>query len=137
MFDSDGQTAVGVEGDWLSRDIEGGVSDSIGDRVKRRVVVKAKKVILAAGSIWSPLVLMKSGITVRFLVDIEPWLLANTSRTNMWELICTCILATSSQQYTRKKPGPGREASSQATLRSLITLTGVATEPNWRLHAWW
>ena len=69
-FDSDGQTAIGVEGDWTSRDSEGGVSDSVDDRVKRRVVVKAKKVILAAGSIWSPLVLMKSGITVRLLVSI-------------------------------------------------------------------
>jgi choline dehydrogenase-like flavoprotein len=70
IFDSDGQTAIGVEGDWTSRDSEGGVSDSVGDRVKRRVVVKAKKVILAAGSIWSPLVLMKSGITVCFPVSI-------------------------------------------------------------------
>ncbi|CEI38975.1 unnamed protein product [Fusarium venenatum] len=63
IFDSDGQAAIGVEGDWLSRDSKGGVNDSVGDRVKRRVVVKAKKVILAAGSIWSPLILMKSGIT--------------------------------------------------------------------------
>ncbi|KAF4968041.1 hypothetical protein FSARC_4509 [Fusarium sarcochroum] len=63
LFDPSGQTATGIEGEWISRDTEGGVSDSVGERIKRRVVVKAKKVILAVGSLWSPLVLKKSGIT--------------------------------------------------------------------------
>ncbi|EEU46044.1 uncharacterized protein NECHADRAFT_37686 [Fusarium vanettenii 77-13-4] len=63
LFGPDGQSATGVEGEWVSRDT--GKGDS--DRVKRRVVVKAKKVILAAGSLWSPVVLMKSGINNQHL----------------------------------------------------------------------
>ncbi|KAH6963805.1 hypothetical protein DER45DRAFT_123402 [Fusarium avenaceum] len=63
IFDSDGETVIGVEGEWASRDSEGGVSDLVGGRIKRRVVIKAKKVILSAGSLWSPVVLKKSGIT--------------------------------------------------------------------------
>ncbi|KAF4996091.1 hypothetical protein FGRMN_4684 [Fusarium graminum] len=63
VFGSDGQTAIGIEGEWTSRDSAGGVSDAVGDRTKRRVMVKAKKIIVAAGSLWSPVVLKKSGIT--------------------------------------------------------------------------
>jgi hypothetical protein len=55
----------------------------------------------------------------------------------MWEPIYTCILATSSQQYTRKRLGLGREVSSQATPLNLITLTAVVMEPSWRPLAWW
>jgi choline dehydrogenase-like flavoprotein len=136
MFDSDGQTAIGVEGEWTSRDSEGGVSDSVGERIKRRVVIKAKKVILSAGSLWSPVVLKNSGITVRLLVRIKSWLLANSTRTNMWELTYTSILATLSQQCTRKKRSPGREASSPATLLSSTMSMVVDTEPSWKRRAW-
>ncbi|KAF4991407.1 hypothetical protein FDECE_14049 [Fusarium decemcellulare] len=67
LFDPSRKRATGVEGEWVSRDASGGVSGPAGERVKRRVVVKAKKVILSAGSIWSPLVLMKSGINNQHL----------------------------------------------------------------------
>lgn len=50
----DGKKAVGVKGLWTSR--AGG---------KREVIVKAKRVIVAAGSIYSPHILMNSGIKVR------------------------------------------------------------------------
>ncbi|EMT65475.1 hypothetical protein NOF04DRAFT_10755 [Fusarium oxysporum II5] len=62
LFDYDGQTAIGIEGEWVSRDSAGDMSDS-NNRIKRRVRVRAKKVILAAGSLWSPIVLKNSGIT--------------------------------------------------------------------------
>lgn len=62
----DGETAVSVEGEWLSRDPDGGVSGPLDQRTKKRVVVKAKRVILSAGSIWSPVLLMKSGLQVSF-----------------------------------------------------------------------
>ncbi|KAK7425354.1 hypothetical protein QQZ08_008140 [Neonectria magnoliae] len=62
LFDDNGQTAVGIEGEWTSRDAVGGVGGTESERVKRRIVVRAKKVIMAAGALWSPVLLMKSGI---------------------------------------------------------------------------
>ncbi|OAQ70462.1 GMC oxidoreductase domain-containing protein [Pochonia chlamydosporia 170] len=62
LFAEDGVTAVGVEGKWTSRDENGGVHAHENTRVQRRVVIKAKKVIISGGSMWSPVILAKSGI---------------------------------------------------------------------------
>ncbi|KAK8930471.1 Long-chain-alcohol oxidase FAO2 [Metarhizium anisopliae] len=62
VFAEDGVTAVGVEGTWTARDENGGVHTPQNTRTQRRVVVKAKKVIISGGSMWSPLILTKSGI---------------------------------------------------------------------------
>jgi choline dehydrogenase-like flavoprotein len=62
------RTAVGIRGVWTSRDAAGGVSGPEEERTKREVLVKAKKVIVSAGTLNSPLVLMKSGLTVGDLV---------------------------------------------------------------------
>ncbi|KAH6896981.1 hypothetical protein B0T10DRAFT_556827 [Thelonectria olida] len=67
LFDEDGETAIGIEGEWTSRDAAGGVGGPESERTKRRIVVRAKKVIIAAGSLWSPLILMNSGITNQHL----------------------------------------------------------------------
>ncbi|KAF7548098.1 hypothetical protein G7046_g8793 [Stylonectria norvegica] len=67
VFSEDGRSAIGVEGEWVSRDAAGGVSAPEGERIRRRVIVKAKRVILSAGSLWSPLVLLKSGIKNRHI----------------------------------------------------------------------
>ena len=68
LFAEDGQSAIGIEGTWVSRDAQGGVSGPEKERTKRRLVIKAKKVILSAGSLWSPLLLKSSGITVSHLI---------------------------------------------------------------------
>ncbi|PNP47682.1 hypothetical protein TGAMA5MH_01505 [Trichoderma gamsii] len=90
LFDEDGATAIGVQGSWLSRDEQGGLHKGVGDRTQRKVVIKAKKVILSAGTFWSPVILMKSGVEnpqlgrnlhlhpVNFLMavnreEIRPW----------------------------------------------------------------
>ncbi|CAK7566967.1 MAG: hypothetical protein SEPTF4163_004924 [Sporothrix epigloea] len=57
---SQGPKAVGVVGTWLSRDENGGLAGK--NRQKTRVIVKAKKVIVSCGSLWSPLVLKSSGL---------------------------------------------------------------------------
>ncbi|KAK4074791.1 CAZyme family AA3 [Trichoderma aggressivum f. europaeum] len=62
LFDEDGTTATGVEGLWVARDADGGVDKDVGQRTQRKVVIKAKKVIVSAGTFWSPVILMKSGI---------------------------------------------------------------------------
>ena len=54
------QTATGVEGIWLSRDSKGGVSGT--DRTSRPIIIKAKRVIVACGTLQSPLLLMRSGL---------------------------------------------------------------------------
>lgn len=60
--------ATGVVGTWVSRDATGGVSSPSSERITRKVVIKAKKVIVACGSLWSPLVLLKSGLTVSVFI---------------------------------------------------------------------
>ena len=61
LFDqkSGGKVANGVEGIWTSRDSHFGTPN---DAVKRKVIIKAKKVIVSSGSLHSPLLLLRSGI---------------------------------------------------------------------------
>ena len=54
------KTAVGIQGTWRSRDTHGGVSGP--ERITRKVVIKAKRVIISAGTFQSPLLLMRSGL---------------------------------------------------------------------------
>lgn len=61
IFDEDGKTAIGVEGEWASRR-PGEHEDR--ELIQRRVRIRAKKVIISAGSLRSPLLLMNSGIEV-------------------------------------------------------------------------
>jgi choline dehydrogenase-like flavoprotein len=54
------QTAVGVKGTWTSRDLHRGISGP--PTVKREVIIRAKRVIVSAGTMQSPLVLLRSGL---------------------------------------------------------------------------
>ncbi|RDA86747.1 hypothetical protein CP532_4177 [Ophiocordyceps camponoti-leonardi (nom. inval.)] len=65
LFAEDGVTATGVEGLWTSRDADGNVSSPPESRVQRRVRITASKVILSGGALWSPVILMKSGVDNR------------------------------------------------------------------------
>lgn len=63
LFETDktgGKTATGVVGTWTSRDENGGVAGP--PLVKRSVVIRAKRVIISAGSMQSPLILKRSGL---------------------------------------------------------------------------
>ncbi|KAH8673573.1 long chain fatty alcohol oxidase [Xylariales sp. PMI_506] len=92
IFDkSDGvQKAIGVKGVWTGRDENGQLATPITSRVQRTVRIEAKKVIVAAGSLQSPLLLLRSGlknphigkhlhvhptqyVMARFDKDIQPW----------------------------------------------------------------
>ncbi|GKT53678.1 long chain fatty alcohol oxidase [Colletotrichum tofieldiae] len=69
MFDesSGSKRATGVVGKWVSRDANGSTSAPLDQRTTREVIVKAKRVILSAGSVSSPLVLLRSGLTNRHI----------------------------------------------------------------------
>ncbi|KAL9087385.1 MAG: hypothetical protein Q9165_006682 [Trypethelium subeluteriae] len=54
------KTAVGVKGVWVSRDSQRGVSGK--DKTTREVIIKAKSVISSAGTLQSPLLLLRSGL---------------------------------------------------------------------------
>ncbi|KAF2026244.1 long chain fatty alcohol oxidase [Setomelanomma holmii] len=55
------KVATGVLGTWKSRDINGGVaSDPI---TVRKVLIKAKRIIVSAGTMQSPLLLLRSGLS--------------------------------------------------------------------------
>jgi GMC oxidoreductase len=58
------RVAVGVKGTWTSRNSMGGVDGPVCEKVTRQVTIKAKRVIVSAGSLWSPIILQKSGLTV-------------------------------------------------------------------------
>ncbi|KAL6868005.1 GMC oxidoreductase [Trichoderma novae-zelandiae] len=72
LFDSDGTTATGVQGTWLARDADGGLHKDAAERTQRKAVIKAKKVIVSAGSFWSPIILMKSGIQIGQNLHVHP-----------------------------------------------------------------
>lgn len=54
------KVAVGVKGTWTSRDANGGVSGP--GIYKRKVFIKAKRVIVSGGTMQSPLLLLRSGL---------------------------------------------------------------------------
>lgn len=66
IFDEEGgmKKAVGVKGTWTSRNANGGVDGPASEFTKREVIVRAKKVIISSGTLWSPIILLKSGLTV-------------------------------------------------------------------------
>ncbi|KAK2014768.1 long chain fatty alcohol oxidase [Colletotrichum eremochloae] len=68
-FDESGgsKRATGVVGKWVSRGADGSTSAPLDQRITREVIVKSKKVIVAAGSVSSPLVLLRSGLTNRHI----------------------------------------------------------------------
>lgn len=64
LFDTSvagGKTATGVQGTWTSRDSNGGVAGT--RRTRRAVIIKAKRVIVSAGTMSSPLILRRSGLS--------------------------------------------------------------------------
>ena len=66
--------ATGIIGTWTSRDSNAGVTGPLTERTARQVVISAKKVIISAGSLNSPLILNKSGLKV---LDIVQLMIAN------------------------------------------------------------
>ncbi len=85
LFDDSGgvKKAVGVKGVWTSRNPSGGVDGPLSDMIVREVIVKAKKVVISCGTLWSPIVLMNSGLKVGFSFQlITTCDLTNTIRTN-------------------------------------------------------
>ncbi|KAL5326810.1 hypothetical protein ACEPPN_004499 [Leptodophora sp. 'Broadleaf-Isolate-01'] len=82
--------AVGVKGKWISRNASGGVEGPQSGRTVREVIIRAKKVIISCGSLWSPIVLLNSGlknphigrnlylhpvntVNMVFKEDVRPW----------------------------------------------------------------
>ncbi|KXT07178.1 hypothetical protein AC578_2418 [Pseudocercospora eumusae] len=58
--EADATKTTGVKGTWTSRDRAGGVAGK--DRVTREVVIKAKRTIVSGGSLYTPILLQKSGL---------------------------------------------------------------------------
>ena len=83
------RTATGVEGIWTSRDSNHGVSGK--DRVSRRVIIKAKRVIVSSGTLQSPLLLLRSGLKNPHIgrnLHLHPSTLVSATyaeRINPWE----------------------------------------------------
>lgn len=61
------RVADGIVGTWTSRNTDGTVGGPANGKVSQRVVIKAKKVVISAGSLWSPVILQKSGLKVSLI----------------------------------------------------------------------
>ena len=113
LFDDTGKNvAVGVTGTWASRGKDKGVDAAEADKIFREVVVKAKKVIVSSGTLWSPVVLKNSGLTVRSasLRVYRCQLTSFPDRTHGLARICISTLSTfytasSSTTYDHGKAG--------------------------------
>jgi hypothetical protein len=70
LFDesSSSKVAIGVKGIWTSRNSSGGLDGPDSGRTIREVIVKAKKVIVSCGTLWSPVVLLNSGLKVSAII---------------------------------------------------------------------
>ncbi|KAL5115703.1 hypothetical protein ACEQ8H_006415 [Pleosporales sp. CAS-2024a] len=55
------RVATGLVGTWTSRDANGGVAST--PLTTRKVLIRAKRIIVAAGTMQSPLLLLRSGLT--------------------------------------------------------------------------
>ncbi|KAH3907379.1 long-chain-alcohol oxidase [Parastagonospora nodorum] len=55
------RVATGLQGTWTSRDANGGVAGA--PLITRKVLINAKRVIVSAGTMQSPLLLLRSGLT--------------------------------------------------------------------------
>lgn len=64
MFEEVGgaKKAVGVKGKWRGRNSDGSVSGGPETRTERDVIIRAKKVIVSAGTMWTPIILQNSGL---------------------------------------------------------------------------
>jgi hypothetical protein len=117
--------AIGVKGIWTSRNSHGGVEGPITDKTVRNVIVRAKKVILSCGTLWSPVILLNSGLTVcqtpvdvnAFLIRIIPMsfytqhcrqLLTGHTRTDILDETYTSTLSTSWQPSSKKTSNLGK-----------------------------
>lgn len=58
------KNAVGVKGVWTSRNSQGGLDGPLSNRTVREVIVKSEKVIISTGTLWTPVILKNSGLTV-------------------------------------------------------------------------
>ena len=83
------KTAIGVRGTWRSRDGSGGVSGP--DKTTRTVIIKSKRVIVSAGTLQSPLLLLRSGLSnpqIGRNLKLHPVTLVGATfpeRVNPWE----------------------------------------------------
>lgn len=65
LFDAKNKKrAIGVEGTWTSRGRNGELDGREEDKIVRKFRVKARKVIVSGGTLWSPVLLKNSGLTV-------------------------------------------------------------------------
>lgn len=108
--------AVGLTGTWTARDKDGNVANPERSRQQVEVRVSAKRVIVAAGSLQSPLFLLRSGLQVRKSSAPLPTPVQSKHltwfdyRTRTLGGICICTPATKSTGALSKTSSHGKEA---------------------------
>lgn len=117
LFDKSNTTkAIGIKGVWTSRNSKGGLDGPISERTVRKVVVKAKKVIISSGTLWSPIILLKSGLKVSYVLR-DMLNQANISRTITSGEISIFTQSISSQLSSMRRLSLGKVAISDTPNR--------------------
>ncbi|KAK0658213.1 Long-chain-alcohol oxidase FAO2 [Lasiodiplodia hormozganensis] len=107
-------TAVGVRGTWVSRDEHGGVAGA--PTVRRDVIIRAKRVVVAGGTMQSPLLLLRSGLknpNIGRNLHLHPVSFVGAvhkERTNPWEGGILTAVVNEFENIDGKGHGPKLEA---------------------------
>lgn len=122
LFDEVGgnKRATGVVGTWTSRDSHGGIGGPMEERVSRQLVVKAKRVIVACNALFSPLLLMKSGLTVSLPGLHLPQLKTNGNRIQISGATYTSIHATWRAASIPRTPALGKVFTESAICKTKL-----------------
>lgn len=127
--------AVGVVGTWTGRGKNERLDGPDDEKVVRQVIVRAKKVIISSGTLWSPVILKNSGLTVstRSETTTHLALLSLTIAGRIPKSDGTSISTPSASYtaYSKKTSDHGKAASSRPWSTTLRTWTAKATAPSW------
>ena len=117
------QVATGVRGTWVSRDVNGGIAGE--PVVKREIIIKAKRVIVSAGTMQTPLLLLRSGLNNYHIgrnLHLHPVILLGSIYKEdivPWDGDCLTAVVTEFENLDGKGHGAKLEATNMTPTASL------------------
>lgn len=110
--------AIGVVGTWTSRGKDGVLDGPEEDKIVRKVIVRAKKVIMSGGTLWSPVILKNSGLSVSLVSHL---IIVSSI---FFFLSFSFCLQYSSEPTNRKEPLPSSRQCCNGLLQRGHTAVG-------------
>lgn len=132
------QVVTGVKGTWVSRDTNGGIAGE--PVIKRKVIIKAKRVIVSGGTMQSPLLLLRSGLKNYHIgrnLHLHPVVFLggiHTEETVPWEGACLTAVVNELENLDGKGHGIKIEATNM-TPSAWLTFNRWRSGFDYKLHA--